>query len=117
MSDNLKDILSNLNKEIEQDKLLDYLNKNLSATEAHDIERQMADDPFVNDAVEGLSEIKKTNITAYTEQLNYNLQKQIQKKKDKKEKRKLKNEPWLYYAIILILLLCIIGYLVIKRIN
>jgi hypothetical protein len=117
MSDNLKDILSNLNAAIEQDKLLDYLNKTLSATEAHDIEKQMADDPFVNDAVEGLSEIKKTNIAAYTEQLNYNLQKQIQKKASRKEKRKLKNEPWLYYAIILILLLCVIGYLVIKRMN
>ena len=117
MSDNLKDILSNLNKEIEQDKLLDYLNNNLPALEAHDIEKQMADDPFVNDAVEGLSNIKKIDITAYTEQLNYNLQKQIQKKAARKEKRKLKNEPWLYYAIILILLLCIIGYLVIKRMN
>jgi hypothetical protein len=117
MSDNLKDILSNLNKEIEQDKLLDYLNKNLSAAEAHDIEKQMADDPFVNDAVEGLSNINKTNINAYTEQLNYNLQKQIKKKAARKEKRKLKNEGWIYYAIILLLLLCIIGYLVIKRMN
>ena len=54
MSDNLKDILANLNKDIEQDKLLDYLNKKLPAAEAHEVEKQMADDAFMNDAVEGL---------------------------------------------------------------
>ncbi len=41
MSDELKDILSNLNKDVEQDKLLDYLNKKLSASEAHELEKQM----------------------------------------------------------------------------
>ena len=54
MSDELKNILSNLNKDIEQNKLLDYLNKKLSAADAHELEKQMADDEFMNDAVEGL---------------------------------------------------------------
>ena len=54
MSDELKDILSNLNKDIEQEKLLDYLNKKLSAADAHEVEKQMAGDEFINDAVEGL---------------------------------------------------------------
>ena len=58
MSDDLKDILSNLNKEIEQEKLLEYLNKNLSAAEAHEVEKQMANDEFMNDAVEGLEKFK-----------------------------------------------------------
>jgi hypothetical protein len=117
MSDNLKDILSNLNKEIEQDKLLDYLNKNLSATDAHEIEKQMADDPFVNDAVEGLSTIKQKNIVTYTEQLNQDLKNKLQQKKNRNEKRKLKNEAWVSYAILLILLLCVLGYVVIKKLN
>jgi hypothetical protein len=116
MNDNLKDILSNLNKEIEQEKLLDYLNKQLPTADAHDIEKQMAEDPFMNDAVEGLSNFNdKKNVAAYVEQLNYDLQKKLQKKKARKDKRTLKEQPWVYFTIILLLILCIIGYVVVKR--
>jgi hypothetical protein len=116
MNDNLKDILSNLNKEIEQEKLLDYLNKQLPTADAHDVEKQMTDDPFVNDAVEGLSNFSdKKNVAAYVEQLNYDLQKKLLIKKARKEKRKLKEEPWVYFTIVLLLLLCVLGYVLVKR--
>jgi hypothetical protein len=116
MSDNLKDILSNLNKDIEQDKLLNYLNKNLSPTEAHEVEKQMADDEFMNDAVEGLENFSnKKDLSLLVEQLNRELKKQTEKKKLKKEKRKLKEQSWLYISIVTLLLLAIIGYLVIKK--
>ena len=116
MSDNLKDILSNLNKEIEQDKLLDYLNKNLSADEAHEVEKQMADDPFMDDAVEGLSEFEnKNNLSAYVQLLNLDLQKQLDKKKKRKEKRKLKDKPWVYFAIILLLVLIVVCFIIMKK--
>ena len=110
MSDDLKDILSNLNKDIEQEKLLDYLNKNLSAAEAHEVEKQMADDAFMNDAVEGLENFSnKKDLSLLVQQLNTELKKQTEKKKAKREKRKLKDQPWLYISIIIILLLAIIS--------
>lgn len=116
MSDDLKDILSNLNKDIEQEKLLDYLNKNLSAAEAHDLEKQMADDEFMNDAVEGLENFKnKKDVSLIVEQLNRDLKKQTAKKKLKKEQRKLKEQPWLYITIVILLLLIIVSYIVIKK--
>ena len=116
MSDDLKDILSNLNKDIEQEKLLDYLNKKLSAAEAHDVEKQMADDEFMNDAVEGLEHFKnKQNLSLLVDQLNSDLKKHTAKKKKQKEKRKLKDQPWLYITILIILLLIIIGFVLIKK--
>jgi len=116
MSDDLKDILSNLNHDIEQDKLLDYLNKKLSAPEAHEVEKQMADDEFMNDAVEGLEKFdNKKDLSLYVEQLNRDLKKQLAKKRMRKEKRKLKDQPWLYFAIIILLVLLIICYVVIKK--
>lgn len=116
MSDDLKDILSNLNKDIEQDKLLDYLNKKLSDTDAHEVEKQMADDAFMNDAVEGLQHFKnKKDLAHLVDQLNSDLKKQTAKKKFKKEKRRLKDQPWLYITLVVLLLLVIIGYLVIKK--
>lgn len=116
MSDNLKDILSNLNKDIEQDKLLDYLNKNLSAAEAHEVEKQMADDEFMNDAMEGLENFKnKKEVSLMVQQLNSELKKQTEKKKAKKEKRKLKDQPWLYISLVTLLMLVIVAYIVIRK--
>lgn len=116
MSDDLKDILGNLNKDIEQEKLLDYLNKKLSAAESHEVEKQMADDEFMNDAVEGLEQFKnKKDLLLLVDQLNSDLKKQTLKKKIKKDKRKLKEQPLLYLTIGLILLLAIISYVLIKK--
>ena len=93
MSDDLKNILSNLNKEIEQDKLLDYLNKKLSAADAHEVEKQMASDEFMNDAVEGLQEFKnKKDLSLYAEQLNKDLRKHLDKKKKQKEEKEREGE-------------------------
>lgn len=116
MSDNLKDILSNLNKDIEQDKLLDYLNKKLPADEAHEVEKQMAADPFMDDAVEGLSEFESENkLSAYVQLINLDLQKQLDKKKKRKEKRRFKDKPWVYFTIILLLVLLVVCYIILKK--
>lgn len=116
MNNELKDILSNLNKDIEQEKLLDYLNKKLSASEAHEMEKQMADDEFMSDAVEGLEHFKdKKDVSLLVEQLNRDLKKQTTKKNLKKEKRKLKEQPWLYITLVILLLLVIVSYLVVKK--
>jgi hypothetical protein len=116
MSKDLKNILANLNKDIEQDKLLDYLNKNLSAAEAYEVEKQMTDDEFMNDAMEGLESFRnKKDVSLVVEQLNAELKKQTAKKKAKREKRKLKDQPWLYITIVTLLLLVIISYIVVKK--
>ncbi len=116
MSDDLKDILSNLNNDIDQEKLMDYINKKLSAPEAHEMEKQMADDDFMNDAVEGLEKFNnKKDLPLFVEQLNYEMKKQLAKKKMRKEKRKLKDQPWLYFAIVILLVLVVICYVLVKR--
>ncbi len=116
MSDDLKNILNNSNKDIDNQKLMDYLSKQLSKQDSHDLEKMMADDEFMNDAVEGLeqfSNVKKLPLSV--EQLNRELQKQISKKKNRKEKRKIKDQPWVYFTIILLLILTIICYVIIKK--
>jgi hypothetical protein len=116
MSDELKNILNNSNKDIDNQKLMDYLSQQLSKQDRHDLEKMMADDEFINDAVEGLEQFSsKKSMSISVEQLNRDLQKQLAKKKLRKEKRKLKDQPWIYYAIIILLAIIIIGYLVIKK--
>ena len=116
MSDELKDILSNQEKDIEQEKVLQYLNRNMSDEEQYMFEKQMNDDEFMNDAVEGLAALENKNeIAGLVQQMNSGLKKQLEKKKSRKEKRKLKEQPWTYYSIILVLLLILVAYLVVKK--
>ena len=116
MSNDLLDILSNSNDKINNQKLIDYLNDNLSDKEKHEVEKWMSDNDMVNDAVEGLQHVKnKKNLQVYVEQLNKNLQNQLEQKKQQQKQRKLKEYPWIYFAIVLILLLCIIGYIIIRK--
>lgn len=116
MSDDLKDILNNSNKDIDNQKLMDYLSRQLSNKESHDLEKLMADDEFMNDAVEGLEQFKNVNkLPLSVEQLNRELQKQIAKKKNRKEKRKLKEQPWVYFTIILLLIVIIICYIIVRK--
>lgn len=112
----LKDILSNSNKDIDNQKLMDYLSGKLSAKEKHELEKQMIDSDLIADAVEGLDKFKNKNeLTVLVDQLNATLHKQLEKKSERKQKRKLKNQPWLYLAIILILIIIFISFLVIKK--
>lgn len=116
MDDKLLNILSNGNKDINNQKLIDYLSGNLPAEERHDIEKQIADSDFLNDAVDGLEEVKnKKDLSLFVDQLNAELQKNLDKKKKRKLKHTLKEYPWLYLAIVIILLLAIVCFIVIKK--
>ena len=82
MSDNLKDILSNLNPEVDQETLLNYLQGKLSAEQQHEVEKKTMGDDFESDALEGLENVKdKRNLAALVEQMNRDLKKKTEKKK------------------------------------
>ena len=109
------DILSNSNKDIDNQKLMDYLSGKLTGEALHEVERSMADNEFLNDAVEGLQQISnKKDMQAYVDQLNASMQKTLEKKKNRRLKRRLKEEPWGILAVIIIIVLCVLGFIVIR---
>ena len=117
MSKQLKDILSNANKDITEQELLNYLANKLTDDERYILEKNMANDAFINDAVEGLQEIRsKDKLALYVEQLNNDLHKKINLKKKRRNKLKWKDQPHNYIAIIIILTLLIVCFIIIKKI-
>ncbi len=116
MSSDLKNILSNSNKDIDNQQLMDYLSSHLTQIEQHDVEKAMTDDAFMNDAVEGLQQIEdKKNINDYVEHLNKELSKQVAKNKKRKEKRRLKESPYTYLVIVILLILLVVCFVVVKK--
>lgn len=117
MNKDLLNILANSNKDIDNQQLMDYLSGKLSGEALHELEKSMAGDDFLNDAVEGLQQMKNSkDMQSYVDQLNGAMQKNLQKKKQRRLRRRLKEEPWTYLAIILVIVLCVLGYIVIRQI-
>jgi anti-sigma factor RsiW len=115
MNKDLLKILSNSNKDIDNQQLMDYLNGQLSGDALHEVEKSMADNEFLNDAVEGLQRLEgKTNMQSYVDELNAAMQKSLAKKKARRLRRRLKDQNWTLLAIILVIVLCVLGYIVIK---
>ena len=116
MNNDLLNILSNSNKDIDNQKLMDYLSGKLSEPEKHEVEAWMNENDFVNEAVEGLQKFDgKKNLQLYVDQLNKDLNQYIEKKKTRRERKKLKENPWMYLTIFLILLIVVVGYLIIHQ--
>jgi hypothetical protein len=114
MPDDLLNILSDSNKDIDNQRLMDYLSGKLSGKEQHEIERSMADNEFVNDAIEGLQDFRdKKDVQAYVDQLNAALKKNLEHKKLRREKRRIKENPWILLSILLILILCVTAYFIV----
>lgn len=116
MRENLKDILSNLTTDIDQETLLLYLQGKLSGEKKHEVEKKLAENEFDSDAVEGLEEFKDKQQIAYmVEMLNRDLKKRVEKKKQRRRKLELKDQWWIYITAIIVILLVILSYTIIHR--
>jgi len=111
--EDLTNILSS-EDEFTEEQLLNYLQGKATGDDAYLVEKQMAESDFINDAVEGLQAIQSPRrLNEYVNQLNGKLQQQLELKKQRKDKREIKHLSWIILAVILILVLCILGYVVI----
>lgn len=104
----------NADDELNEDELMNYIKKKSSAEDEHAFEKKMADSPFVNDAVEGLQNFSSTEkANAYVQQINEDLHKHLQTKKYHRKKN-IPNLSWEIVAVIIIIILCMLGYAVIE---
>lgn len=97
------------NNVISEEQLLRYINGELSAEEQYLVESAIDEDPFLYDAIEGLSAIQnKEAITQITAQLNAHLSQQL-KQNPKNKPIKFLQFSWLT-ALAIILILAIIAW-------
>jgi len=118
MSERLKDILSNLSPEIDQETLLLYLQNKLPADKKHEVEKKLLESQFAEDAEEGLRQLAdKETLPEVIDQLNRGLRNKLLRKRRRIERIHIKQYPWVYLAVIIIILLIIISYFVIQALQ
>ncbi len=113
MREDLLHILSESNKDIDNQRLMDYLAGKLSEEQKHELEAQLAENPFYSEALEGLQQAgDEKKLQSTVDHLNKQLQKFLQQKKKKRERTFLfyKN-TWLYIAVLFILALAAVVFL------
>lgn len=118
MPHSLKDILSNLSPGVDQETLLRYLQGKLPAQEQHEIEKQLMDSDFESDALEGLQQVKdQARLQQLLDQLQYDLKKKTTKKQAFRDKLRIKEQPLLWMAILIVLVLMVISYFVVQSLQ
>src|SRR5690348_7004276 len=112
MSSELKDILSQVSPDIDSETLLLYLQGKLSPEKQHELEKQILDNEFAADAIDGLQEFKdKKKLAVVVEQLNRDLKKKTARRKARRMKA-IQIESWLLLALAIILVLIVICYFI-----
>lgn len=118
MQEDLLNILSESNKDIDNQKLMDYISGKLSAEQKHEVEKWMIDHPFFAEAVEGLQHAGDVgHVSASVDEINRQLRKYLQKRKVRRESKLLGVNQWTYLAVLLILAIVIGVYFVLKYWN
>jgi hypothetical protein len=113
MSD-LKDILSNSNKDIDNQRLMDYLSGKLNNAEQHELEAGMEDE-MLNDALEGLQQVQnKKDLDLAIYQMNQQLKSKLAIKEKKLKRRKIQNFELTVITIVIILALCVLAYVLVR---
>lgn len=111
--DDTNNILPNRDA-LDEQQLMNYLQENLSEAEWKNVQKQMGDDAFVKDALDGLQQFSSNQkLHDYVRSLNQNLQQQLVIKKQKEKKRKQIHPAWIVMAMVILLLLCVLAYVVV----
>jgi len=117
MREDLLNILSESNKDIDNQKLMDYISGKLSAEQKHEVEKWMIDNPFFNEAVEGLQNADAKKVSASVEQINATLRKYLKQKKKRRVNNLFPLNLWTYIAVLFILAMAILVYLYLHTIQ
>lgn len=112
----LNDIWQSGKGRLPEDKLIAYLEGKLSPAEQHEVEAWLADEGMEADALEGLKNLPAIESKQIVGKLNYGLNKQL-KAKTRKRTQPIKDNYWAWIAILIVLILCIVGYMVLHLIK
>jgi hypothetical protein len=114
MKGNWQDILAR-KSQLDPQKLMDYLEGKLGEAEKHEVESMLADSAFMDDAMEGLGQMKdKQKIASILHELNTQLRKNAQARNRWSVRKKLPFPFWLLFTTVTILLLVILAYIIYK---
>jgi hypothetical protein len=99
----------------EEEKILHYLNGNLSEDDLKKIEAELDSDEFTKDALEGLIQLNQHSLPTTLHQINTDLKKQLRKRH--KKSMKIITPSWIYITFTILIIVAIAAYFIIKMLK
>ncbi len=97
--------------ELSEEQLRAYLDGKLSGEALLAVEKIISESSFSREAIEGLKNISSPNrLDQMVQQLNENMHAHLSKTKERRRKRRIPNLYWAVLAIIIIIVVCFLGY-------
>lgn len=95
-----------------EEKLRAYMEGSLSAAEQHEVEQWLSEAGMESDALEGLQSAEAEENLRSADRVNRKLARQLRKQKDRKKHPY--STYWTIIALLIVLLVCILGYWVLR---
>jgi hypothetical protein len=112
--DDLKSILAHNEGKLPDDMLIAYLEGVLPPEQQHEIEKWLSEEGMESDAIEGLKTLPHADTLHTVNRLNNRLKKELAHRK--RSRRYIKEGPWSYLAVVVILLLVVLAYIVLRMV-
>jgi hypothetical protein len=101
-------------EQLSEEEMLRYLDEDITSEEKERIEKKAGPNSFEYDALQGLSQVtNKESVHSHVNHLNGKLR-QLTFKKPRKHKEKIKVSEWLILAILILLFICVMGFIIIS---
>lgn len=111
----IRDIWKDGEGKLPEDKFMAYLEGRLTPEEQHEVEAWLAAEGMEADALEGLKALPATETKQLVSNINQHLHTRL--KKDKRRHKPIAHNQWAWIAVIIVLLLCVLGYVVFRTAN
>jgi hypothetical protein len=109
-----KRLFQRTNEPPRADQALPYLRGELPAEEQHALESAGEQDPFWQDAMEGLAQENPNDVERQSQHINQQLLAQLSRRKSKNKKR-WKDNGQVYIVIVCLLLLLVVAFWVVRK--
>ncbi|WP_157976899.1 hypothetical protein [Taibaiella helva] len=102
--------------DIDEAQLLAYIEGSLTPEEQFRLETLLDQDPFLSDAIDGLSAIEdKAQLRMIAGQINAQLRRQIQSRRKHRRRRPRLDNHWGWIFVLVLLLLVLLSWWVIRQ--
>lgn len=98
---------------LSEEQLMAYLEGRAGTEQQREIERLLSEEGMESDAVEGLKELQPESTAHSVQKLNRQLHRLTYKRK--RRTRPFSENKWTWIAMLIVLLLCILGYAVLHQ--
>lgn len=108
----INDIWKSTDGKLPDEMIQAYLSGRLSEEEVREVELYLSEEGMESDAIEGLEGVSTNEVQDLAQRVNHKLHHELKREKYR-NKKQFKDNKWGLIAVLIIIILCVLGYYVV----